>query len=104
MQRIAFKMKLLDGFADEYKKRHDALWPELQMLLKQAGITDYSIFLDEETNILFGYLTIEHSQKLNELLKQEIMQKWWNYMKDIMETNEDNSPVSIPLKEVFYLP
>ena len=104
MPRVAFKMKLFKGFEAEYKKRHDALWPELEVLLKEAGIKDYSIFLDEETNILFGYLTIDDEKKLDDLSSQPVMKKWWAYMKDIMETNEDNSPVTIPLKEVFYLP
>ena len=104
MERVAFKMKLFKGMEAEYKKRHDALWPELEALLKEAGIKDYSIFLDEETNILFGYLTIDDTEKLDELPKHPVMQKWWAYMKDIMETNRDNSPVNIPLKEVFYLP
>lgn len=74
------------------------------MLLKETGIADYSIFLDEETDDLFAYFTIEDDRKLNELPHKEIMKKWWTYMKDIMETNDDHSPVSIPLKEVFYLP
>lgn len=104
MQRVAFKMKLHKGKEDEYKKRHDEIWNELKELLKQAGIKDYSIFLDEETNILFGYLTVTDKTKLDELPNEPIMQKWWAYMKDIMETNEDNSPVNILLKEVFYLP
>jgi len=104
MQRVAFKMKLFKGSEEEYKRRHDALWPELKTLLKQAGIKDYSIFLDEETNALFGYLTISNIAQLDELPKHPVMQKWWAYMKDIMETNEDNSPVNISLKEVFYLP
>ena len=104
MQRIAFKMKLFKGCEAEYKKRHNQLWPELQSLLKTAGIKDYSIFLDEETNILFGYLTVADSKKLDELPNEPIMKKWWAHMKDIMETNDDNSPVTIPLKEVFYLP
>jgi L-rhamnose mutarotase len=102
--RIASKMKLLKGFEAEYKKRHDEIWPELQRLLKEAGISDYSIFLDEETNALFAYFTIKDDEKLNDLPGNEIMKKWWNYMQDIMETNSDNSPVSVPLKEVFYLP
>lgn len=102
--RIASKMKLLKGFETEYKKRHDEIWPELEMLLKETGISDYSIFLDEETHILFAYFTIEDEKKLNALPSQPVMRKWWDYMKDIMETNEDNSPVSLPLKEVFYLP
>ena len=103
MQRVAFKMKLFKGCEEEYKKRHDALWPELVSLLKQAGIKDYSIFLDEESNVLFGYLTIEDETKLDDLPNAPVMKKWWAYMKDIMETNEDNSPINIPLKEVFYL-
>ena len=104
MHRVAFKMKLFKGCEEEYKRRHDELWPELKTLLIGAGIKDYSIFLDEETNILFGYLTIDDATKLDSLPGQAVMQKWWAYMKDIMETNEDNSPVNIPLKEVFYLP
>jgi L-rhamnose mutarotase len=104
MQRVAFKMKLFRGFEAEYKKRHDEIWPELLSLLKNTGIRDYSIFLDEETNILFGYLTIENAGRLDKLPAEPVIKKWWAYMKDIMETNRDNSPVSIPLKEVFYLP
>ena len=104
MSRIAFKMKLNNGKEDEYKKRHDAIWPELQLLLKENGISDYSIFLDEETNILFGVMNVEDDLKLNELPDYPVMKKWWTYMRDIMETNVDHSPISIPLKEVFYLP
>jgi L-rhamnose mutarotase len=102
--RIASKMKLRKGFEVEYKKRHDEIWPELSELLKETGISDYSIFLDEETHDLFAYFTTEDDQKLNGLPHKQIMKKWWHYMKDIMETKDDDSPVSIPLKEVFYLP
>ena len=104
MQRVAFKMKLLDGYEDEYKKRHHDIWPELKKLLKETGVEDYSIFLDEETNSLFGVLEIANALKLDELPKHPVMKKWWAYMKDIMESSDDNSPVSVPLKEVFYLP
>jgi len=102
--RVAFKMKLFPGFEAEYKKRHDEIWPELVQLLKEAGISDYSIFLDEETNSLFGVLKITDPKNMNNLPHQEVMQRWWKYMGDIMESNADNSPVSVPLKEVFYLP
>ena len=104
MQRVAFKMKLFKGFEEEYKRRHDALWPDLQALLQQAGIKDYSIFLDETTNSLFGVMGVNDSKELDNLADNEVMKRWWNYMADIMETNADHSPVSIPLKEVFYLP
>jgi L-rhamnose mutarotase len=104
MQRVAFKMKLLKGYEQEYKKRHDEIWSDLKDLLKQSGIVDYSIFLDKQSNDLFGYLTIENMKKLDLLPKEPVMKKWWSYMKDIMETNDDNSPVTIPLEEVFYLP
>jgi L-rhamnose mutarotase len=101
--RIASKMKLIKSFETEYKKRQDEIWPELKILLKETGILDYSIFLDEETNDLFAYFTVENDKKLTELPGNPVMEKWWTYMKDVMETNEDNSPVGIPLKEVFYL-
>ena len=104
MKQVAFKMKLHKGSEEEYKQRHDAIWDELKCLLYSKGITEYSIFLDEETGILFGTFKIEDQQMLEELPRHPIMQRWWAYMKDIMETNEDNSPVSIPLQQVFYLP
>jgi L-rhamnose mutarotase len=104
MERVAFKMKLFPGYEEEYKKRHDKIWPELTALLKQTGISEYAIFLDEETNNLFGFLKAEDPQLLDSLPAQAIMQKWWAYMGDIMQSNPDNSPVSSPLKEIFYLP
>ncbi|HEU5167312.1 MAG TPA: L-rhamnose mutarotase [Chitinophagaceae bacterium] len=104
MKRVAFKMKLFKGFEEEYKKRHDDIWPELRTLLKETGVEDYSIFLDKETNILFGVLKIKNALKLDELPDHPVMKKWWTFMKDIMESNPDSSPVSSPLKEVFYLP
>ena len=104
MERIAFKMKLFNGVKEEYKKRHDEIWPELKELLTSSGIHDYSIFLDESTNSLFGILKVENAEALNSLPANAVMQRWWAYMKDIMECNDDNSPMSIPLKEVFHLP
>jgi L-rhamnose mutarotase len=103
MNRLAFKMKLHQGQEAEYQRRHDELWPELKTLLKQTGISEYSIFLDEETNTLFGVLNIEQPEWMDTLPEHPVMKKWWAYMKDIMDTNPDNSPVNIPLKEVFYL-
>jgi L-rhamnose mutarotase len=104
MDRVAFKMKLFPGFEQEYKKRHDEIWPELSALLKETGVNDYSIFLDEETNNLIGVLKVTDKALLDTLPAKALMQKWWAYMGDIMESNADNSPVSTPLKEVFYLP
>ena len=102
--RLAFKMQLYKGFEQEYKKRHSALWPDLSALLKSKGISDYAIFLDEATNNLFSTMKARDPHALDELPSNPVMQKWWAYMKDIMETNADNSPISIPLNEVFYLP
>jgi L-rhamnose mutarotase len=104
MVRRAFKMQLTQGFEEEYKKRHETLWPELQVLLKSSGIREYSIFLDKTTNSLFGVMHVEDPALLQSLPHHPVMKKWWAYMRDIMETNPDHSPVSIPLKEVFYLP
>jgi L-rhamnose mutarotase len=104
MKTVAFKMHILDGFEAEYKKRHDEIWPELKQLLKSSGINEYHIFLDETSNDLFAVLTIIDAETFNTLPASSIMQKWWLYMKDIMDSNPDNSPVSVPLREVFYLP
>lgn len=100
--KVAFKMKLKSGFEEEYKKRHDEIWPELSALLKQNGISDYTIFLDEETYALFAVQKLS-GQSSQDLGQTEIVQKWWAYMADLMETNSDHSPVSMPLKEVFHL-
>ena len=102
MIRLAFKMYLNEGQKVEYKKRHNQLWPELRQLLKGAGVSEYSIFLDEETNTLFA-VQKQSGQSSQDLGQTEIVQKWWAYMADLMETNPDHSPVSIPLKEVFHL-
>jgi len=104
MTRVAFKMQLFADQKEEYRKRHDEIWPDLVSLLKETGISDYSIFLDDTTNSLFGVLKAEDPLLLNNLPMHPVMQKWWKHMGDIMESNPDNSPVSIPLEEVFYLP
>ena len=96
-------MKVYEGFESEYKKRHDAIWPELSALLNQAGVTDYSIFLDKQTRTLFAVHTIAEGFDPDYLPKHPIVKKWWQYMADIMETNDDNSPVTTSLDEVFYL-
>ena len=104
MPRLAFKMQLHPGQSAEYQRRHDALWPELTALLKAHGISNYSIFLDEETHALFGVLDIEDPAAMDRLPAEAIMQRWWAYMADIMETHPDKRPVSVPLREVFHLP
>lgn len=103
MKTKAFKMKLLPGFEAEYKKRHDEIWPELSRLLSERGIFDYSIFLDEETLILFAVQKVREDANLSGLTEEPVLRKWWDYMSDIMETNKDNSPVEKPLTEVFYM-
>ncbi|WP_026613249.1 L-rhamnose mutarotase [Ensifer aridi] len=103
MEKYAFRMRLNPGMAEEYKARHDAIWPELVELLRDAGISDYSIHLDEETNLLFGVLWRTDDHKMADLPSHPVMQKWWAYMADIMETRADNEPVAVPLKTVFHL-
>lgn len=102
-KRIAFKMYLNEGKKSEYIKRHDELWPELNVLLKTSGVSEYYIFIDDKTNELIGTLQFADHIKFEALPDQPIMKKWWEYMKDIMKTNPDNSPVSTPLEQVFYL-
>jgi L-rhamnose mutarotase len=101
--RTAFKMKLRPGCEAEYKKRHDAIWPELAEELRKAGISDYSIFLDGETLALFAVQTVSESNSAGELPSRPIVRKWWDFMSDLMETHPDNAPVCLPLREVFHL-
>ena len=103
MERLAFKMYLNEGQKEEYKKRHNELWPELRQLLKSGGVSEYSIFLDEETNILFAFQKVSGEGSSQDLGSNPIVQKWWAYMADIMKTNDDNSPKMVPLDELFYM-
>lgn len=96
-------MKLKPGFRDEYQRRHDALWPELKTLLKENGISDYTIFHDPETDILFAVQRQEGQQSSQDLGSNPVVQRWWAYMADIMDTHPDNSPVTVPLEPVFHL-
>lgn len=100
---LAFKMHLNEGMKDEYIKRHNEIWPELRNLLIQAGISEYHIFLDEATNTLFAFQIVSGESGSQDLAETEIVKKWWAYMKDIMQTNPDNSPVSVELEKVFSL-
>ena len=97
-------MKLFPGYEAEYRRRHATIWPDLHSLLKETGIREYSIFLDEGSLLLFACLVVDDPAKLENLPGHPVMQKWWNYMKDIMESHPDHSPVTTPLQEVFYMP
>ena len=98
-----FKMKLYEGQEAEYEKRHNQLWPEMKDMIHEYGGKNYTIFLDKETLTLFGYIEIEDEERWAKGANTAINRKWWDFMADIMETNPDNSPVSINLKEVFHL-
>ncbi len=102
-ERYAFRMRLNPGMKAEYEKRHDAIWPELVELLRGAGVSDYDIWLDEETNLLFGILTRTADHGMEALPLEPVMQRWWAHMADIMQTRPDNAPVDVPLTRVFHM-
>lgn len=103
MHRTAFLMKVKPGFEDEYERRHREIWPDLVRLLEDAGVRDYSIFLDKETGSLFAVQKLTDQNTADSLAETELMRRWWDYMADIMEVNPDNSPVQRPLREVFHI-
>ena len=103
MHRHAFKMKLKPGVIAEYKKRHDEIWPELARELRDAGISDYSIFLDEETLTLFAVQKLTETNTAAELPQTAVVKKWWAYMAPLMEVQSDNAPVCTDLPEIFRL-
>ncbi len=102
MTSHAFRMKLKPGAVAEYRRRHDALWPELSVALREAGIYDYSIFLDEETLHLFAVLKLRPDHRRDELPQQPVMQRWWSYMADLMETEPSHRPREWPLVPMFH--
>ena len=102
--RIAFRMTLHPGQAAEYERRHDEIFPDLVVALKDAGISDYSIWLDPETHHLFGILTRADTHTIDGLPETAVMQRWWAHMRDVMECHPDNVPVQVPLRRVFHLP
>jgi L-rhamnose mutarotase len=102
-ERHVFRMKLFPGMKAEYIKRHDEIWPELVDLLHKAGVSDYDIWLDEETNHLIGILTRTDDHTMDTLPLDPIMQRWWAHMRDVMDSNPDNSPVAAPLTRVFHM-
>ena len=103
MKRHAFTMQLKAGAAAEYKKRHDAIWPELAQALRAAGISNYSIFLDEHTLTLFAVQNQADGQAPAALPQHPAVKRWWDYMAPLMEVNPDHSPVCGALQEVFHL-
>ena len=103
MIRKVLLMKLKPGCQEEYERRHNPIWPELQTVLKEHGVSNYSIFLDRRIDQLFGYAEIESDSRWQQIAQTEVCQRWWAYMKDLMLTNPDDSPVTTELDEVFHL-
>ena len=103
MIRKAFRMELCPGMADEYRRRHEALWPEMRDMIHAYGGRNYSIFLDPDTNVLYGYIELEDEAKWAASADTAICRKWWDYMAPLMAVNPDNSPVTHDLQSVFHL-
>lgn len=103
-ERYVFRMRLNPGMEDEYKRRHDAIWPELVALLHDAGVSDYSIHFDPDTLSLIGVLERRTDHGMDALPEHPVMQKWWTHMADIMETGPDNAPRAVPLSRLFHMP
>lgn len=103
MEKVAFRMTLNEGQLDEYRRRHDDIWPELADLLREAGVRDYSIHYDPDTRALFAVMWREEGGT-DALPDHQVMKRWWAHMADIMDTHPDNRPVEVPLHTVFHLP
>eukprot|EP00755_Sulcionema_specki_P039486 Sspe_Gene.24416::Locus_9676_Transcript_1_1_Confidence_1.000_Length_3920::g.24416::m.24416/K03534/rhaM; L-rhamnose mutarotase len=105
-EKIAFKMYLNEGKAEEYRRRHDRIpedWPDLQRALREAGIEDYSIFFDEETSSLFACLRRRRDHTMKDLPKEEVVRRWWAHMADIMRVEPDSTPVTVDLPLMFHM-
>ncbi|TCP89797.1 L-rhamnose mutarotase [Sphingomonas sp. PP-CE-1A-559] len=98
----AFRMQLKPGVVDEYRKRHDEIWPELSALLTESGIHDYSIFLDEATLALFAVLKLAEPNTRDALPDHPVMKRWWDHMAPLMEVEDDNRPKEWSLPLIFH--
>ncbi len=103
MEKYAYRMKLYPGQEEEYRRRHDEIWPEVEELLKASGVSDYSIHLDRETGFLFGVLWLREGHGMADWPSNPVMRRWWDYMADIMETAPDSTPIAVKLETVFHL-
>lgn len=103
METYAFRMVLNPGCRAEYQRRHDEIWPELETLLREAGVSDYWIFLDEATDALFAVLKRPKDHGMDALPDHPVMQRWWAHMADIMQTHPNNEPVAVPLPALFHM-
>ena len=103
-ETLAFRMQLKPGMADEYRRRHDEIWPELATLLRDAGISDYRIFLDPSTGALFATLKLHPDNRRETLPEHPLMQRWWDHMADIMDVEPGNRPREWPLQPMFHSP
>ena len=96
-------MSLKPGYQDAYKERHNPIWSDLQDVLKRHGARNYSIFLDRRTDKLFAYVEVESEERWQKIAETEACRRWWDFMKEVMLTNPDSSPVAVDLEEVFHL-
>lgn len=103
MIRKAFVMSIREGLEAEYEKRHNPIWKDLELVLKEHGVSSYSIFLHPETRQLFAYAEIEDEERWQAIARTEVCRRWWKHMEDIMPSNPDNSPVARDLREMFHL-
>ena len=103
MLRKSFMMTLNPGRQTEYHRRHNPIWPELQQVLKTHGVHNYSIFLDRDTDKLFGYVELESEERWRQIAETAECRRWWDSMRELMICNADASPVVVELVEVFHL-
>jgi len=101
--RKAFIMSVIPGYEVEYERRHRLMWNELAATLRAHGVSNYSIFLDEETRALFGYAEIESEEHWQAIAVTDVCRRWWRYMADVMPTNPDFSPIAHEAREVFHI-
>ena len=96
-------MSVHAGRQQEYVRRHQPIWPELEEMLLAHGIGTYSIFLDPNTNDLFAYVEFETEEQWLAIAETEVCRRWWSHMSGLMPSRGDNSPVVATLDEVFHI-
>ena len=101
MARVAFLMQLKAGNEEAYQQKHDEIWPEMVETLHSFGVRNYSIYRHGLT--LFAYLECDDPTVLDRQRDSPVVQRWWQMMQPLMVYNNNGTPWSEPIDEVFHM-
>ncbi len=101
-ESVAFCLRLRPGSEAEYRRRHDALWPEMQQALLGAGLLHYEIHLEPGSGLLFAFMVRRIDHSMDTLPDNPAWQRWQRHMADLL-VQDNGLPMRVPLQRMFLL-